>query len=33
MWPLYFLFGGMLEEPGWTGYALPSLLDRFKAAR
>jgi len=33
MWPIMILFGGMLEEPGWTGYALPNLLDRFKAAR
>lgn len=33
MWPIMILFGGMLEEPGWTAYALPNLLDRFKAAR
>jgi hypothetical protein len=33
MWPIMILFGGMLEEPGWTGYALPNLLDRFKALR
>jgi uncharacterized protein len=33
IWPILILAGGMLEEPGWTGYALPSLLDRFKALR
>lgn len=33
MWPIMILIGGMLEEPGWTGYALPQLLDRFKALR
>lgn len=33
VWPIMILAGGMLEEPGWTGYALPQLLDRFKALR
>jgi CAAX protease family protein len=33
VWPIMMLAGGMLEEPGWTGYALPNLLDRFKSAR
>ena len=33
MWPIMILVGGMLEEPGWTGYALPQLLERFKAPR
>jgi membrane protease YdiL (CAAX protease family) len=33
VWPILILAGGMLEEPGWTGYALPRLLDRFKALR
>jgi membrane protease YdiL (CAAX protease family) len=33
IWPIMILVGGMLEEPGWTGYALPKLLDRFKALR
>ncbi|HEX5690013.1 MAG TPA: CPBP family intramembrane glutamic endopeptidase [Roseiflexaceae bacterium] len=33
VWPIMILAGGMLEEPGWTGYALPRLLDRFKALR
>lgn len=27
--PVMLLFGGALEEPGWTGYALPRLLDRW----
>ena len=33
MWPIMILMGGALEEPGWTGYALPRLLDRFKGLR
>lgn len=27
--PGLLLFSGMWEEPGWTGYALPRLLERF----
>lgn len=30
--PVMLLFGGALEEPGWTGYALPRLLDRWGGA-
>jgi membrane protease YdiL (CAAX protease family) len=33
IWPIMMLAGGMLEEPGWTGYALPQLLERFGALR
>lgn len=33
VWPIMILAGGMLEEPGWTGYALPRLLERFKDLR
>ena len=31
--PLMLLVSGMWEEPGWTGYALPQLLDRFAGRR
>ena len=27
--PIMLVLSGMWEEPGWTGYALPPLLDRF----
>lgn len=27
--PAMLVVGGMWEEPGWTGYALPRLLERF----
>lgn len=30
--PFAIVFGGMLEEPGWTGFALPRLLDRWREA-
>ncbi|HMQ33837.1 MAG TPA: CPBP family intramembrane metalloprotease [Chloroflexaceae bacterium] len=30
--PVMLLFGGMLEEPGWTGFALPRLIERWRAA-
>lgn len=30
--PFAIVFGGMLEEPGWTGFALPRLLDRWRDA-
>lgn len=30
--PFAILLGGALEEPGWTGFALPRLLDRWRAA-
>ena len=29
--PVLLLVSGMWEEPGWTGYALPQLLQRFTA--
>lgn len=31
--PIMLLISGMWEEPGWTGFALPRLLDRFAAHR
>jgi hypothetical protein len=31
--PILLLFSGMWEEPGWTGFALPRLLDRFADRR
>jgi hypothetical protein len=31
--PIMLLLSGMWEEPGWTGYALPHLLDRFAKHR
>jgi membrane protease YdiL (CAAX protease family) len=27
--PVMLVVGGMWEEPGWTGYALPRLVERF----
>jgi membrane protease YdiL (CAAX protease family) len=27
--PMMLVFSGMWEEPGWTGYALPRLYERF----
>lgn len=29
VWIELLLLGGLWEEPGWTGYALPKLQDRF----
>lgn len=29
IWLELLLFGGLWEEPGWTGYALPKLQERF----
>lgn len=31
--PIMLLFSGMWEEPGWTGFVLPRLLDRFADQR
>lgn len=33
VWLELLLAGGQWEEPGWTGYALPALLDRFGGRR
>lgn len=27
--PMFLMLGGQWEEPGWTGYALPRLFERF----
>lgn len=33
IWLELFLLGGLWEEPGWTGYALPKLQERFNQHR
>ena len=30
VWLELLLLGGLWEEPGWTGYALPKLMERFR---